>query len=297
MTDRLDDFTERNDPVLVRPYVNAGSDEEQPPGEETWPEEEAAEPPGDEQPTAIQPAIVVPPAPEPKPKSPAMHWALRLLVLVIGVAVALGIVAYFVGGGGSRDDARRGPSASLPVVNAPAPTDGGAPPSSAKPSISPSRSASSSPSASASSSPAAGQSVATTVPPAQKPTLAAPPAGNRIGRISSASGRCLALGGLLGIDGSPIETASCSGGTSQKFTLATDGTLQVASRCAAAGDDGSVRSDGCGGAGTGGQWRAGPDGSLVNPASGLCLTDPGRSGATTTVASCTGGDSQRWSLP
>jgi hypothetical protein len=294
MTDRPEDLTERNDPVLVRPYVNAGSDEDPPPGDETWPGEETRELPEEDQPTAIQPAIVVPPMPE--PKSPAMHWALRLLVLVIGVAVALGIAAYFVLGGGSRDDAQRGPSASLPVVNGPAPTRGDAPSGSAKPSVSPSRSASSSPSASVSSSPAAKQS-ATTAPPTPKPTLAGPPASARTGRISSASGRCLALGGLLGIDGSPIETASCTGGTSQKFTLATDGTLQVASRCAAAGGDGSVRSDGCGAAGTGGQWRAGPNGSLVNPSSGLCLTDPGKSGSATTVGSCTGGDSQRWSLP
>jgi ricin-type beta-trefoil lectin protein len=282
MTDRPDDVTE-----LVRPYVKA---------QETSVEPEDPEPPrDDEQPTAVQPAIVVPPLPPPPvPKTYTAHWALRLFVLVIGVAVALGIVAYFVRGGGSRDDARRGPSASLPAVNAPAPTGGAAVPASAKPSGKPSRSASSSPSASIRSSIAA----PTTKPPtSRKPTLAPPPAGDRTGRISAASGRCLTLGGLLGIDGSPIETASCGGGTSQKFTLATDGTLQVADRCAAAAGDGSVRSDGCGGAGDSGQWRAGPDGSLVNPASGLCLTDPGRSGATTSVAACTGKDDQRWFLP
>jgi hypothetical protein len=289
MTDRPDDVTERIDPVLVRPYVQTGPDEPQAP-------EEAEHGPGEEdeaqaeQPTAIQPAIVLPPPPE--PKSYPMHWALRLLVLVIGVAVALGIVAYFVRGTNSRDDAQRGPSASLPAVNPVAPA-GGATPSSARPSVSASRS-------SASPSPSLSSSAATPpvshAPATRKPTLAPPPAGDRTGRISAASGRCLALGGLLGIDGSPIETASCTGGTSQKFTLATDGTLRVASRCAVSSDDGSVRSDGCGSAG-GGQWRAGPNGSLVNPSSGLCLTDPGRSGATTEVAACTGGDSQRWSLP
>ncbi|HEY0396451.1 MAG TPA: RICIN domain-containing protein [Candidatus Elarobacter sp.] len=295
MTDRPDDVTERIDPVLVRPYVNTVSDDAaEPPAaeaEETWPAD--AELPAAEQPTAIQPAIVVPPPPE--PRSYPMHWALRLLVLVIGVAVALGIVAYFVRGANSHD-ARRGPSASLPAVNPAIPT-AGAEPSSAKPSVSASRSSSSpspSPSASSAATPTAKQSGA---PAAQKPTLAPPPAGDRTGRISAASGRCLALGGLLGIDGSPIQTVSCSGGTSQQFTLATDGTLQVASRCAVTSGDGSVRSDGCGSAGNGGQWRAGPNGSLVNPSSGLCLTDPGESGATTVAAACTGGSSQRWSLP
>jgi hypothetical protein len=291
MTERPEDVTERNDPVLVRPYVKTGSDDT---GEqEKWPAEDAA----DEPPTAVQPAVVVPPPPAPpEPKSYPMHWALRLLVLVIGVAVALGIVAYFVRGANSSDDARRGPSASLPAVDPAAPIGAGTP-SSAKPSVSASHSTS--PSASATTAkiaatPTAKQSAGHA--PAGKATLAPPPATDRTGRISSASGRCLALGGLLGIDGSPIQTVSCGGGTSQKFTLATDGTLRVASRCAVASGDGSVRSDGCG-AGDSGQWRAGPNGSLVNPSSGLCLTDPGRAAATTAVAACTGGDSQRWSLP
>jgi hypothetical protein len=292
----MTDDTERRDPLLVRPYVGPG------------PEQTAEQPAFDEvteseQPTAVQPAIVLPPLPSPSspssPKNYTMHWSLRLLVLVIGVAVALGIAAYFIRGAGSHDDAGRGPSASLPAVG-PAAPPGDTAPASAKPSVSASVSASSSPSASAPSSatPSVKQSASQAQAPAtQKPTLAPPPASAQTGRISAASGRCLALGGLLGIDGSPIQTVSCGGGTAQKFTLATDGTLQVASRCTVASGDGSVRSGGCGGAGAGGQWRAGPNGSLVNPSSGLCLTDPGKSGATTAVGACTGGDSQRWSIP
>jgi ricin-type beta-trefoil lectin protein len=294
MTDRPDDVTERHDPVLVRPYVKTDESDAPPPAdeEETWPED--AELPAAEQPTAVQPAIVVPPPPE--PKSYTVHWGLRLLVLVIGIAVALAIVAYFIRGANSRDDARRGPSASLPAVG-PAVPPAGAEPASAKPSVSASHT-SASPSASSPvpSSPAT-PSAPRTTPATRTPTLAPPPAGGRTGRISAASGRCLALGGLLGIDGSPIETAACSGGTSQKFTLSGDGTLRVASRCVVASGDSSVRSDGCDGAGDSGQWRAGPGGSLVNPSSGRCLTDPGKSGATTEVAACTGGDDQRWSLP
>jgi hypothetical protein len=133
--------------------------------------------------------------------------------------------------------------------------------------------------------------------PTTGPTLAAPPAADRTGRVTSAGGRCLVLGGLLGIDGSPIQVMSCVGGSVQQFTLATDGTLRVAGHCAEATGDATVRSTGCGDAGAAGQWRAGPSGSLVNPSTGECLTDPGRSGATTSVAACTGGDSQRWSLP
>lgn len=300
MTDRTDDVTERSDPVLVRPYVTTGSDEAEEPaaaGEaETWPE--TATLPAPETPaeadTAIQP--VVPPAVVPPvgpPRGHPVHWALRLLVLVLGVAVALGVAAYFVRGGGSRDDAQRGPSASLPAVNAPAPT--GAAPSAAHPSSSPSRSASSSPSASASVPPATKRPAGSAT--AAAPTLAPPPAADRTGRVTSAGGRCLALGGLLGLDGSPIEVVNCVGGTTEQFTLATDGTLRVAGHCAVATGDASVRSGGCDGVAPGGQWRAGPNGSLVNPSTGRCLTDPGRNGATTSVAACTGGDGQRWSLP
>ena len=44
-------------------------------------------------------------------------------------------------------------------------------------------------------------------------------------------------------------------------------------------------------------WRAGPDGSLVNPGTGRCLTDPGTLGTTVTVTDCTGADTQRWKVP
>jgi hypothetical protein len=304
MTDRLNDVTERSDPVLVRPYVTTGAEETAEPSgheAETWPETATLPESAAEADTAIQP--VVPPVDEPPAETPPgspVHWALRLLVLAVGVVVALGIAAYFVLGGGSHDDAHRGPSASLPLVNAPVPT--GAASSGAHPSSSPSHSASASASTSASVSASASISASpSTAPltsqPAAGPTLAAPPATDRTGRVSSAGGRCLALGGLLGIDGSPIEVTNCAGVTAQQFTLAADGTFQVAGRCATATGDATVRSAGCTGAGPAGQWRAGPSGSLVNPATGECLTDPGRTGATTQVAACTGGDGQRWFLP
>jgi Ricin-type beta-trefoil lectin domain len=310
MTDRTDDVTRRSDPVLVRPYVTTGADSAAEPraedaetGPETWPETwpETATlpetpPPGDGD-TAIQPVGPNAGSPAGPAKSSPMHWTRPLLALVIGVAVALGVAAYLIGGGDSRHDPRRGPSAALPVVNPPAATRAAHSPS--RPSVPPSRttSASSSPSPSTPTSapPTTKQSAGSPSPAG--PTLAAPPATDRTGRVASAGGRCLALGGLLGIDGSPIEVADCSGGTSQQFTLAADGTLQVVGRCATATGDATVRSDGCDAAGQGGQWRAGPYGSLVNPSTGKCLSDPGRNGATTEVEACTGGDEQRWFLP
>lgn len=48
------------------------------------------------------------------------------------------------------------------------------------------------------------------------------------------------------------------------------------------------------------QWKANASGEIVNPVSGLCLTDSGN-GATNktqlTIATCTAAVGQRWMLP
>ena len=53
--------------------------------------------------------------------------------------------------------------------------------------------------------------------------------------------------------------------------------------------------------GDGGQFLAEPqpNGALVNPQSGKCLTDTGSGGSGTQAAidDCTGGTNQRWTLP
>jgi ricin-type beta-trefoil lectin protein len=241
-----------------------------------------------------------------------LSLAQRLLILCGGVALALGVVAYLVLGTGG--DSGRQPGAALPAYTGGVPTAGatGAPrPSSSvssSASPSPSASASSSASASVSASASAGVSPSISAPAAvvtsvsaapttpAAPTLDPAPGADRTGPITAASGRCLNLGGLLGIDGSPVQVAGCTGGTAQRFTLATDGTLRVGTRCAQTTGDGSVRVTGCDDRASA-QWRGGPGGTLVNPASGQCLTDPGRTGATTTAAACAGGADQTWALP
>jgi hypothetical protein len=48
------------------------------------------------------------------------------------------------------------------------------------------------------------------------------------------------------------------------------------------------------------QWQAQSSGELVNPESGLCLTDPSAGSANSTqleIAACTGTTGQRWTLP
>jgi hypothetical protein len=93
-----------------------------------------------------------------------------------------------------------------------------------------------------------------------------------------------------------VRTAACNGAGNQRWTLATDGTLRVSDRCARRSGDATVRIGGCD-AEPATQWRAGPGGSLVNPETGGCLTDPGSPGATVTVTDCTGAADQRWTLP
>ena len=87
------------------------------------------------------------------------------------------------------------------------------------------------------------------------------------------------------------------------MTVETNGTLQVLGKCLDV--NGGDTTNGtvvdlydCNG--TGAQtWTPQPNGSLVNPQSGKCLTDTGSggSGTQTTVDDCTGAPNQHWTLP
>ncbi|WP_127503742.1 RICIN domain-containing protein [Actinoplanes solisilvae] len=288
----------REDPVLVRPYVKAVAEAEQAPDEapETWPE--PAERPERESDTLVQPAVVDDPAPARRPRS-GLHPLARAGIFVGGAALALGVVGYLVLGPAS-DPGLPQPGVALPAAPGQAPLDpissaaaSAKASKSASPSVSPSAS---SPSPSVSSSLSPSPSVKTSAPPSSAPAdpTLAPPAADRTGKITAAGGRCLARGGIFGGDGSPVTVSGCMSVSAQTFTLATDGTLRVSDKCAQAQGDGSVRVGGCGD-GDAGQWRAGPDGTLVNSAG--CLTDPGRAGATATVTACSGAQTQSWSLP
>ncbi|MFI5891049.1 ricin-type beta-trefoil lectin domain protein [Actinoplanes sp. NPDC051513] len=277
----------RPDPVLVRPYIGPVPDQ---PGRD----------PADA-PTMVVPVIVDEPSPDPvpPPRRPrrGRGLALRLLALAGGVAVALAVAGWLIFAP-PKDDTQ--PGAALPRFKAtlPAdPTDLASARASASHSPSPSPSSSSpSPSASASAPVSAPVSASAAAPSAGAATLAPPPASDRTGAVKAASGRCLALGGLLGLDGSPVQVTGCANLAVQRFTLASDGTLRVSGRCAQATGDGTVHIQQCGDAAAA-QWRAGSANSLVNPSTGQCLTDPGQAGATTRVTSCTGASDQSWTLP
>lgn len=295
-----DEFPERTDPVLVRPYITTepgGAASGDRPAE-TWPESAMLPEDGTRE---IPPVVVEAPGPGPVSRSSALLRQ-RLLVLAgVGVLALLG-VGGFVVFGPSEDAAP--PPAARPAPAAPGATGASGAAPAASPgvrSVPASSRATRSPAAagnatSPSAAPPKPSGQATNNTPPASATLAPPPGTARTGPVTAAGGRCLNLGGLFGIDGSPVQTTACTGVSYQQWTLGTDGTLAVAGKCAEATGDGTVRIAACDDRPSA-QWRAGPDGSLVNPQTGRCLTDPGSAGATTKVTECTGAADQHWKLP
>jgi hypothetical protein len=140
-----------------------------------------------------------------------------------------------------------------------------------------------------------------TTAPATAAAQLAVPASARTGIIVGDGGRCLDLNGAVPSDGNHIQMFDCNGTDAQTWTFQTDGTLRVKGQCAQQTSDAEVHITGCD-ARTAEQWRAGPNGALLNLSSGGCLTDPDNGGANftrVTVTLCTGGaaGNQRWTIP
>ncbi|WP_305789721.1 RICIN domain-containing protein [Symbioplanes lichenis] len=316
MTDKRDLSDPPADPALVRPYIAPVSPAVPPRLGEKWPARTPVGEPTGELP--VQPA----PAPAARPTSFGRQ---RLLVLSGVTVLALGVLGTVLvtsSGGDDEDTATVQPT--FPLASATA--DLGAGPSGpARQSAAPEQGVSGSarisrgpgPSGSAiistgpSGAPASQAPAAPGAPAVPPGTTSAPAAGPTTpgstlspapgtavtGKVKAASsGRCLALGGLLGVDGTPIVTNGCSNISYQSFTFNTDGTLSVAGHCAEATPSGEVKSTTCDDAATS-QWRAGPAGTLVNLATGGCLTDGGGTGKTARVEACTGAAAQGWTLP
>jgi predicted alpha-1,2-mannosidase len=102
----------------------------------------------------------------------------------------------------------------------------------------------------------------------------------------------------------PVQVYTCNGTDAQKWTVVPDGTLQAFGDCLDVDDSGTtsgtlVDLHTCNG--TGAQlWKQNSAGELVNPESGLCLTDSSGAGTNSTqltIATCTGDTGQLWSLP
>jgi hypothetical protein len=122
-------------------------------------------------------------------------------------------------------------------------------------------------------------------------TLAPPPAADRIGPIVASSGNCLDIDAGILLLGYELVARGCNNTSSQRFTLAKDGTLRVGGSCAVQ-EGGEVKVRICNDAAAG-QWRAGPGSTLVNNDSKQCLSTNDNDVA---VATC-GGSGQSWALP
>jgi glucosylceramidase len=104
--------------------------------------------------------------------------------------------------------------------------------------------------------------------------------------------------------GTPVELSTCLMSSDQNWTIESDGTIRIKDRCmdtsSPGGGAGSlIVLNPCNGASSQ-IWTTGPTSSLLDQASGLCLSDPGSNAANGTqlnIETCTGGKYQQWHLP
>jgi hypothetical protein len=115
-------------------------------------------------------------------------------------------------------------------------------------------------------------------------------------------GKCLDDNGNKTANGTKVVIWTCNGSAAQRWTVVKDDTLRIHGKClrvrsAASGTLADLFT--CNGS-TAQRWQAQTGGQLVNPRSGLCLTDPGSSttnGKQLKISSCKGSASQEWLLP
>jgi hypothetical protein len=127
--------------------------------------------------------------------------------------------------------------------------------------------------------------------------LVPPPEAARVGPITQDdSGLCLDLDGGVPVDDNHIQVFGCNRTPAQQWTLAPDGTLQVAGKCAQVTADSTVHIIGCDDRDEA-QWRAGPDDTVVNVAADACLTGADEPLTRVRVSACVADDAQQWTLP
>jgi hypothetical protein len=118
-------------------------------------------------------------------------------------------------------------------------------------------------------------------------------------------GKCLLDPGNKTANGTHVQIANCASGTTERWTVASDGTVRVNGHCLDIAGSGSsmgrqLQLSSCGNANPRQLWTQGTDGELINPASGLCLTDPGSSknnGTVPTMSACHVKSAEQWTLP
>jgi GH25 family lysozyme M1 (1,4-beta-N-acetylmuramidase) len=120
---------------------------------------------------------------------------------------------------------------------------------------------------------------------------------------SQIPGRCMDDSGNHTTNGTKIDLWACNGSAAQQWTSKPDGTVRIHGKCldvhGGTSSGTPVALWACNGS-VAQRWHLLPGGggvSLVNPASALCLTDPGNATARGTglqIAACSGATGQRW---
>jgi hypothetical protein len=120
------------------------------------------------------------------------------------------------------------------------------------------------------------------------------------GYLTGTGGDCLANSDGLNTEINPIVLQSCDGSPGQVWSLYSDQSLQTEGGCLAVGGSTSIGKEVAWYPCTGGanqQWKTASNGEIVNPQSGLCLTDPhGDTAAQIDVESCIGVAQQTWKI-
>src|SRR6201996_102437 len=122
------------------------------------------------------------------------------------------------------------------------------------------------------------------------------------GQVTGLGGNCLTNQNSLNTESNPIYLTGCTGSAGQQWAPYSDGTLRVQGGCldvAAAGTASGTDVDWYPCNATAAQgWTHQANGELVNPSSGLCLTDPGgNTSARLDIETCTDATDQQWTLP
>ncbi|WP_326791751.1 NPCBM/NEW2 domain-containing protein [Streptomyces sp. NBC_00841] len=122
---------------------------------------------------------------------------------------------------------------------------------------------------------------------------------SKTARLQGMAGRCLEDHQTDPADGGTLGLWHCEEAANQQWVRHADGTIRQSDKCLTATADAKTDLADCDGA-PAQTWRPGKDGSLLNPASGRCLTVPGADIANGTAAElrdCDGTVNQKWHVP
>jgi beta-glucanase (GH16 family) len=124
------------------------------------------------------------------------------------------------------------------------------------------------------------------------------------GPITGIGGKCVDVAGANPANGTAVQLYDCNGSAAQRWTMATDGTVQALGKCldvtaASTANGAQVQLYDCNGTAAQ-RWTYTAARDLVNPQANKCLDATGASSANGTrlqIWGCSGGANQKWTVP